>query len=94
MASATMRPASSKSVTSAPLAMASPPMASISATTSFAGPESDPVPSGPPPRSFTTTLAPSDASIRACSRPMPRPAPVTIATRPSHSPAMRPSVRF
>ena len=37
-----------------------------------------------PPTSLTTTLAPSDASIRACSRPMPRPAPVTIATLPSH----------
>ena len=44
-ASATMRPASSKSVTSAPLAIAAPPWASISATTSLAGPRSDPVPS-------------------------------------------------
>ena len=39
------RPAS-KSVTSAPLTIASPPMASISATTSLAGPGSAPVPSG------------------------------------------------
>ena len=89
-ASATMRPAASKSVMSAPLTMASPPFASISATTSFAGPRSAPEPSVPPPRSFTTTLAPSDASISACSRPMPRPAPVTIATRPAHSPAIDP----
>ena len=28
---------------------------------------------GLPPRSLTTTLAPSDASSRACSRPRPRP---------------------
>ena len=38
-ASATSCPAASKSVMSAPLTMASPPFASISATTSFAGPE-------------------------------------------------------
>ena len=39
-----------------------------------------------PPRSLTTTLAPCAASVSACSRPMPRPAPVTMATRPSHRP--------
>src|SRR5215212_6311691 len=93
-ASATMRPASSKLVMSAPLTIASPPMSSIAATTSLAGPRSDPVPSGRLPRSFTTTWAPSDASIRACSRPMPRPAPVTIATRPSHNPTIAPSPSF
>src|SRR6186997_3357683 len=36
-----------------------------------------------PPRSFTTTLAPWEASISACSRPIPRPAPVTTQMRPS-----------
>ena len=36
-----------------------------------------------PPRSLTTTLAPCRASSSACPRPIPRPAPVTIATRPS-----------
>ena len=38
-----------------------------------------------PPRSLTTTLAPCSASNSACSRPMPRPAPVMMATRPSQS---------
>src|SRR5687768_11967608 len=36
--------------------------------------------------SFTTTRAPSAANNRACSRPIPRPAPVMIATRPSSAP--------
>ena len=35
------------------------------------------------PRSLTTTCAPSRANASACSRPMPRPAPVTMTTRPS-----------
>ena len=39
-----------------------------------------------PPRSFTTTAAPSAASSSASARPMPRPAPVTIATLPSNRP--------
>ena len=41
------------------------------------------------------TLAPCSASISAYSRPIPRPAPVTMATRPSHIPGMAcpPSVR-
>src|SRR5512144_1053083 len=34
-------------------------------------------------RSFTTTRAPSDASLSAIARPIPRPAPVTSATFPS-----------
>src|SRR3954471_8056706 len=38
-----------------------------------------------PPRSFTTTLAPWDASISAYSRPIPRPAPVITQMRPSQS---------
>ena len=94
MACCTMAPACSKSVMSAPLTTAWPPIASISATTSLAGPGSAPLPSGWAPRSFTTTAAPSLASISACSRPMPRPAPVTIATRPSQIPTRAPSARF
>src|SRR4029077_9571763 len=43
-----------------------------------------PVPSRAPPRSFTTTFAPRDASSIACARPSPPPAPVTMATRPSN----------
>ena len=70
------------------LATASPPRAWISSTTSWAGPASAPVPSIVPPRSLTTILAPWAASISECSRPMPRPAPVTMHTRPSHSPTM------
>src|SRR5471030_2858595 len=38
------------------------------------------------PRSLTTTLAPSFAKSSACSRPMPPPAPVMIATLPSSMP--------
>src|ERR1700739_843515 len=40
-----------------------------------------PVPSRAPPRSWTTTLAPSLARVRAYSRPRPPPAPVTTTTR-------------
>ena len=43
------------------------------------------VPSSSAPRSLTTTLAPWRANSSACSRPMPRPAPVTMTTRPSQS---------
>src|SRR4051794_19221441 len=46
-----------------------------------------PVPSREPPRSFTTTLAPSRASVSAYSRPRPPPAPVTTMTR-STTPGM------
>ena len=46
------------------------------------------MPSTLPPRSFTTTLAPWRANDSACSRPMPRPAPVTMAMRPSQIPVM------
>ena len=68
---------------SAPLAIAFPPASPISATTSCAGPESCPEPSTAAPRSLTTTEAPSVASSLATDLPIPRPAPVTIATRPS-----------
>ena len=46
-------------------------------------PASAPRPSMEPPRSLTTTLAPRSASSSAWARPIPRPAPVTTATRPS-----------
>src|SRR5689334_22717340 len=52
-------------------AIASPPAARISRTTTSADSTS-----------LTTTRAPSAAKARACSRPMPRPAPVTATTRP------------
>src|SRR6476469_5015187 len=73
---------------SSPLATASPPRPLISWTTWSAGLRSPPVPSTLPPRSLTTTLAPCLANDSACSRPMPRPAPVTMAILPSHSPLM------
>ena len=70
------------------LATASPPAATIAATTSSAGftAGASPEPSVSlmaTPRSFTTTRAPREASCRAYSRPRPRPAPVMIATLPS-----------
>ena len=83
MACWTISPAASKSATLAPFTTASPPMARISSTTDWAGVVSAPSPVASPPRSFTTTLAPFSASSRACSLPIPRPAPVTMATRPA-----------
>src|SRR5579875_2787880 len=83
-----IRAAPSMSETSSPLAIASPPMARISSTTCPAGPVELPVPSTSDPRSLTTTLAPWRANSRACSRPMPRPAPVTTTTRPSQIPVI------
>ena len=55
----------------------------ISSTTKSAGVAESPVPSTDPPRSLTTTFAPSLANHSATSLPIPRPAPVTIATFPS-----------
>ena len=82
-----MRPSAAvKSAMSAPLATAFPPAWAISATTAWAGPVSCPEPSIATPRSLTTTEAPSLASSRATDLPIPRPAPVTIATRPSSRP--------
>src|SRR5580658_6542320 len=53
---------------------------------------SSPAPSPPSdvPRSFTTTRAPSAARHSAISRPIPPPAPVTMATRPSSNPIVCP----
>src|SRR3984885_8795048 len=87
-----MRPgAPAAVVTSSALATACPPAARISSTTCCAGDASLPDPSGPPPRSLTTTFAPSAANISACSRPRPRPAPVMTATRSSSAPMCDPS---
>ena len=83
-ASSTMLLAPSRSATDALLATASPPRAFISATTASAASPS-PVPSTPPPRSLTTTLAPRLANSMAWQRPMPPPAPVTAATLPWNS---------
>src|SRR3984893_204165 len=88
-AASTRRLPPSQSATLSALARACPPMAVISSTTCWAGVRSSPVPSIAPPRSLTTTLAPSAANNSACSRPMPRPAPVMMATRPSSAPIGR-----
>ena len=82
----TSRRAPSKSATFSPFAIASPPIARISSTTSPAGPVLDPLPSTSAPRSLTTTFAPWCANSSAWPRPMPRPAPVTMTTRPSQIP--------
>src|SRR6516162_8517999 len=64
-------------------AIASPPAFLISLTTVCAGPASVPAPSRLAPMSHTTTRAPSCANNSAMPRPIPRPAPVTIATLPA-----------
>ena len=62
----------SASDTSAPTASARPPAASIASTVPFAAASS---------RSITATARPSAASRSAVAAPIPRAAPVTIATR-------------
>src|ERR1700751_980208 len=84
VARSTMAFTCSKLETSAPSAIASPPAFLISSTTACAGVSEPPEPSRAPPKSLTTTLAPRLASPRACARPRPLPAPVTMATRPSN----------
>src|SRR5262245_5155121 len=64
-------------------AAAAPPRLRISPTTRSAGPWSAPSPVSEAPISLTTTFAPAAPSASAISRPMPPPAPVTIATLPS-----------
>src|SRR5271165_4898670 len=71
---------------SSELTTARPPAAVIVSTTSWAGVRSPPSPLSEPPTSLTTTLAPSLARTSASSRPIPRPAPVTIATLSSSKP--------
>src|SRR5271169_6729579 len=61
-------------------------MPRTSSTTSPAGPADEPDPSTSAPRSLITSLAPWLANSRACSRPIPRPAPVMTTTRPSQIP--------
>src|SRR5882672_7196184 len=68
------------SATVSKFATAVPPRFLISSTTSSAGVAEVPEPSAAPPGSLTTTLAPSAAQSSAISRPIPRPAPVTMTT--------------
>src|SRR6516225_5571238 len=75
-----MRLAGMASATVSKFAIAVPPRFLISSTTSSAGAALVPAPSAAPPGSLTTTLAPSAAQSSAISRPMPRPAPVTMMT--------------
>src|ERR1700716_2414943 len=63
--------APSKSETSSPLAIASPPDARIRSTTSPDGPLDEPLPSSSAPMSLTTTLAPWRGNSRACARARP-----------------------
>src|SRR5438477_2166180 len=86
MACWTSRWAPFQSATFSPLTTASPPSALISSTVCIAALGSPPSPCMSPPRSLTTTRAPSLAKRSACSRPRPRPAPVMIATLPSSAP--------
>src|SRR3954451_14526331 len=76
--------------TSSAFAVAVPPAATISSTTACAGASSVRSPSRATPRSLTTTTAPSAARSIASPRPMPRPAPVTIATLLSSVPIRPP----
>ncbi len=85
-AAVTTRWPPSQSETSSVFATASPPSSLISSTTFWAVVRSSPEPFTAQPRSLTTTLAPSLANNNACSRPIPRPAPVMIATLPSSAP--------
>src|SRR5665647_3158426 len=62
--------------------------AEVDGSGSSAGPAELPLPSTSAPRSFTTTLAPCRANSMAWPRPMPRPAPVMMTTRPSQIPDM------
>src|SRR5882757_8754653 len=75
-----MRLAGMASATVSKFAIAVPPRFLISSTTSSAGAALVPEPSAATPGSLTTTLAPSVAQSSAISRPMPRPAPVTMMT--------------
>src|SRR3984957_17960568 len=69
-------------------------MARTSSTTCTAGPSEEPEPSPSAPRSLMTSLAPWLANSSACSRPMPRPAPVMTTTRPSQIPTLFSSFGF
>src|SRR5438128_91673 len=87
-AMATSRLTSSPSPTSAAATVAAPPFLWIVSLT-FSSCDSV--------RAARTTWAPARAMASAVARPIPRPAPVTIATRPSSHPGasgMGPDVRF
>src|SRR4051812_16632231 len=73
------------SLTSAPTAIARPPADSIASTVPFAEPSS---------RSSTPTAKPSSASRRAVAAPIPRAAPVTMATRAVPASLMNRSLRL
>src|SRR5262245_46752367 len=76
-AAATMVPTASASATSAVTANALPPSRSISRATASASCKFE--------RALTTIAAPPSASASAMARPILRPAPVTMATRPESS---------
>src|SRR5213078_3190799 len=77
LAASTNRSASSRITASATTPRTAPPCASSSFAERWSRSASRPE---------TTTAAPSSASNAAIARPMPRPPPVTIATRPSRAP--------
>src|SRR5213592_3631184 len=77
LAASTRRSASSRLAASAATPRTAPPCASSSFAERWSRSASRPE---------TTTAAPSSASNAAIARPMPRPPPVTIATRPSRAP--------
>ena len=83
------RCAPSQSAMSSVFATASPPSASISSTTSCAGPVLPPVPSRATPRSFTTTRALAGEAERVLAADA-APAPVTMTMRPSQIPVTGP----
>src|SRR3984957_18830018 len=79
---------------SSPLTAASPPRSLMRATTSSAGCSAADVLVRAPPTSLTMTRAPSLDKRSASSRPMPLPAPVTMATLPSSRPMVLPLSRM
>src|SRR5205823_1493867 len=91
-ASATRRSTSSSRARSARIATARPPSASMAATVSWIVPGSRSSNTASV-RAATATAAPSRAKVRAIASPMPRLAPVTIATRPASRSLTSPSGR-
>ncbi len=85
VASWTSRSRSAGSARLAATATADPPAERICSTVSPIVPGNGDVP-GSVVRAATATAAPSAANLRAISAPMPRLAPVTIATLPSSTP--------
>ena len=83
IAHCTMRWADSHSATLSVLIAARPPRWSMICRVCSAGLPDRPSPVSDAPTSLITTAAPASAMATAISRPMPPPAPVTIATLPS-----------